>query len=199
MANSSNTSNTDITKRQNPSHYDSLFQLGPDRINYGAVNPYDVMTKMWDACQEIACNPSPINYGVKLVINGGSVEWKNLVLHADGEYHGWDKRDAFMKVMLQMAQTQQSWNLRKWYRVDNHVEDWGQQWECDMYNYYSAQRWLIDQWGNEAYAGKMSLLVEQGGTWGSSCGYWQDGVQSVISAISGWAGAFFGLMKPFNC
>src|SRR5690349_17860892 len=97
------------------------FEMGQNKINYGAINPYDVIATLWTPCQYSSCNSNPYKVSTAYVVGesaGGYWGTKrlpaNLNVQVWGQYDGWNKRAALMTAMLTMCQQKQSWQEKYW-------------------------------------------------------------------------------------
>jgi hypothetical protein len=181
--------NTDPAKRQ--INWQTEFSSGKWRTDFGALNPWDAFVKIWDMCQERSCYTGRYQVGTSFLYG---MAWTNvnLDLYAHGEYPGWDARNKFAELIMAACQKNQNWWQARGCLPSRVGVCTEARWVCNAPNYYSASRWGP----NGEFGGYMNIVVENNSNGGyNSCAGVVDQLNSLLGAINGWGGYFFGALK----
>ncbi|KAF3920001.1 hypothetical protein ABW21_db0201065 [Orbilia brochopaga] len=127
--------------------------LGENRIDYGTVDPRDVMAGLWDSCQWGACSTSIRWYNSQSVRDisgsgyyGSRPEWFSMILNPfNSRYGDWDQRNKMVSAIISMV-TQGlilidiNWAYSRYNPISGRyeVEDTGHIWEKYSGDYYSV-------------------------------------------------------------
>lgn len=188
-------------------------EMGQNQMNYGAINPYDVIATLWTPCQYSACDPSPYQVGTAYVVDendGGYWGTKKLDasinVHVEGQYDGWDKRAALMTAMLQMCQERQSWQQKSWEQwewvSDNSgghgiIVSSGSQWEGTQVDFFNVNHYTSS--GNLQDHMTVWFDIEVGDKGGIGCAAAASAVKDVIGILSGELATIFGALAGMVC
>lgn len=188
-------------------------EMGTNFINYGAINPYDVIASLWNPCQQYGCNGTPYKVGTAYVVPEtaggywGTRKWNaDLTLHVTGTYNGWAQRDALMKLFLQMAQTGQRWEQKSWEQwqwVSSNTGGYGtvisrgSQWEGIQTDWYIVNHYNV----NGDLRDFMSLWFDlpTGERHGVGCDQVASVIKDVVGVLSGPLATIFGALVGIAC
>ncbi|EPS41377.1 hypothetical protein H072_4732 [Dactylellina haptotyla CBS 200.50] len=127
--------------------------LGENRINYGTVDPRDVMAGLWDSCQWGACSTSIKWYPTQSVRDhsdsgyyGSKPEWYSMILNPfNSRYGDWDQRNKMVSAIIDMVTQglimfKQDWVYSRWNPISGRyeIEDNGNLWVKVSGDYYSV-------------------------------------------------------------
>ncbi|KAL6718669.1 hypothetical protein ACLMJK_002903 [Lecanora helva] len=185
--------------------YHTHVTFGDSSINYGdagASGTGGIFHHLYDTCHEGSCDTSSASYEANAVISGAYSKI-NLIIHPQGQYDGYNQRNAFVEAMTAAAGQGEQWQNVTWYLETNSLT--GQRTpegalnQCTQTNFISINRFKD---GN--LQGFMTVRVEQevekSGFCSTITGILGD-ISGAVGAIpgageaAGVAGGFFGIVN----
>lgn len=182
----------------------SNVDIGHDRLNYGDVNPIDIIGVMWGHCDQSACDTGAFTADTHIVgpIVAGSTgpTLHTITLTAQGQYDGWDQRAFFVHGILAAAGQGQRVSTERYRTIvrgghgthDGDVEN-GKLPVYEQSNFYSINR--FDE--NGALHGFMSIRVDGHMKVGGACGPITALGDIIAGLLDPLAGAFLGTVNVF--
>ena len=161
--------------------------IGDGKLNYGttgASGTYGTIHHLYDTCHEGSCDRTGFSVDSTVVFpaNAGQV---SLVLQPDGQYNGWDERNAFVDAMVAVAGQGEKCNSQTWMHggYGTGVES-GSENQCTQTNFIGINRFGSDG----SLKGYMSVQVSQAELGHGLCGE----ISGILGAISTVVGAVPG-------
>ena len=102
-------------------------QIGHNHINYGTKNPWDVLTHLYDFCNDKTCTNDHIYVGSQAVgefvqtpYSGTQPKWYSMIVSASANLDGWAMRNRFIEALQTLSIQKQEWSKKHWvYRYYN--------------------------------------------------------------------------------
>ena len=161
--------------------------IGDGSLNYGTTGASGVggaVHHLYDTCHEGSCDRSAYSVDTTIVYttNAGNAQ---LVLLADGQYSGWDERNAFVDAVVAAASQGEKCETQSWSHGGymSGVES-GSENQCTQTNFISINRFGSDN----SLKGFMSVQISQAEAGSGWCGE----ASGVLGAIAGVIGAIPG-------
>lgn len=181
-----------LQKRNTQTHV----SLGKESINYGTMNPCDVVHHLYDTCHEGACDQSAFQvtgtFDLQCTGRSCGPRSRTITIYPDGQYNGWDARNNFVDAVVVVASKEQKWTRHDWTVFTKEGEDSGTQWWGEQTNFMSVNRFY-----NGALHGFMSVRVEMDGSDADWCAKLLGPLAAIAGAINPIAGGFFGFASGF--
>ncbi|EJD37808.1 hypothetical protein AURDEDRAFT_129212 [Auricularia subglabra TFB-10046 SS5] len=178
--------------------------LGDTALNYGserASGVYGAIHRLYDICHEGSCDRSPYPVRSQYAYQT-SAWWDNIILHASGQYNGWEERDGFVEALVAIAGQGESCWWENWGNGGGYYGggESGRVYMCKQTNYIGFNRF-----SNGNLQGFMDVRAElnnAGGNWCATMLNALSGITGIIGAVpglgaAGGASSFFGFLSVF--
>ncbi|KAL8848325.1 MAG: hypothetical protein Q9221_006628 [Calogaya cf. arnoldii] len=176
--------------------------IGDGSLNYGTIGASGeggAVHHLYATCHEGSCDRSAYSVEATLVSPTSAGKGK-LVLLADGQYNGWDERNAFVNAAVAAASPGEKCETKSWIHGGymSGTES-GSEKQCTQTNFISINRFGSDG----SLKGFMSVQISPDKADNGWCGQITGVLGAIASAVGvipgaevggGTAAAFFGLV-----
>jgi len=167
----------------------------------GPAGPNGVIHNLYAICHEGSCETNPFTVWSHFASQTDEADLP-LILHAHGQYNGWDMRNIFVEALVAASGEGKTCGDVNWSHGNpgGAGATSGSVYECRQTNYIGFNRFV-----GGSLQGFMEVQVErpeQGGGWCDALSGALGGISGVIGvlpgfAVFGGASAFFGSLSAF--